>query len=190
MRLAFHNLPNYLSLSRIPIAATFLVLFDDRDITRFGCSLGLLALAALTDFLDGRLARAFRLSSRTGYFIDGLGDKAVYIAILLVIYREDANQYILPWLLILREIVLYALRVIEPVSSDTLRELRKLSLAYALLIRLYFVGFFLAAALKIFRTEVHFVGKWYIVIGLIAAITGYAHLYIQFKQMGKLPCTR
>ena len=185
MRLAFHDLPNYLSLSRIPIAATFLVLFDERDPVRFECSLGLLALAVVTDFLDGRIARAYQLSNRTGYFIDGLGDKSVYTAILLVIYREDANQYILPWLLILREIVLYALRVIETVNSDILRKLRRISLAYALFIRLYFFGFLLAAALKLFRPESHFVGRWYIVFGLIAAITGYMHLYLQFKQMGK-----
>lgn len=185
MRLLLKDVPNCLSLSRIPIAAIFLVLFDSDSESRFWWSFGFLCLAVLTDFFDGQIARAYGISSRTGYFIDGIGDKAVYTAVLLVIFREDRQQYLLPWLLIIREIILYALRAIEGAKSDTLKKLRKLSLLYALFIRLYFMAFLFQAAFKLHHLQIYFFTRWYISFGIIAAAFGYAYLYFLIKQMAQ-----
>src|SRR5438128_11941287 len=102
----FHrHLPNVLSLSRIPIAAAFLITFSTREAAMFWSSMAVLAIALLTDVLDGRLARMWNTASTTGYFLDGLGDKVFYAAILLVIARENPAQTFLAWALIARELI-------------------------------------------------------------------------------------
>jgi len=62
-------LPNILSSSRVALAVAF-VLFRDTD-TR----LGIVALAGVTDFLDGYIARRARVTSKWGALIDPIADR-------------------------------------------------------------------------------------------------------------------
>jgi phosphatidylglycerophosphate synthase len=185
MRLSQRDLPNILSLSRIPIAAAFVVVYDGTDTRRFWFGIGLLCIAVLTDMADGRIARAYDLTSRTGYFLDGIGDKVVYAAVLMVIFREDRQQALLAWLLVAREIILYALRAIAAGDEATLRRLRPLSLTYALLIRLYFLAFFLQQAESLYDSGGTRITNWYVLLGYLAALIGYFYFFLIAKQMAK-----
>jgi phosphatidylglycerophosphate synthase len=62
-------LPSIISLSRVVLAAAFVVARDP-DV-RFG----LVAAAAITDFLDGWIARRARVTSRWGALIDPIADR-------------------------------------------------------------------------------------------------------------------
>src|SRR5262245_28873322 len=68
-RAGLRSLPNMISSSRLVLAAGFVV--ADRVDTR----LGLVGLAAATDFLDGWVARRGNLASRLGALIDPLADR-------------------------------------------------------------------------------------------------------------------
>jgi CDP-diacylglycerol--glycerol-3-phosphate 3-phosphatidyltransferase len=184
MHVVFRNVPNGLSLSRIPLAAVFLIVFCPTIERRFWWSIAILGLATLTDFLDGLTARKYGLSSRTGYFLDGIGDKAVYAAVLLVIFREEREQSLLPWLLIIREIILYALRALEGGTEKSLRSLRSLSLFYAGFIRLYFLGFFLQVACSLYDLDCP-VMRWYFLFGYAAAVCGALYIFRLAKRMGQ-----
>jgi phosphatidylglycerophosphate synthase len=185
MQISIRQIPNALSLSRIPIAAFFLVTFDPASVTLFWASMIWLAVALVTDFLDGYIARAHNIATRSGYFIDGVGDKAVYIAILLVISREDQNQKLLPWLLITREVILYALRAIEGGSVAVLETVRPISLTYALFIRLYFLTFFAGTALQLYGQRPVGLLSFYFTFGYLAAICGYLHIGWLAKLMAR-----
>jgi phosphatidylglycerophosphate synthase len=185
MRISIRQIPNALSFSRIPIAAIFLVTFDTASVTLFWASMIWLAVALVTDFLDGYIARAYNIATRSGYFIDGVGDKAVYIAILLVIFREDQNHKLLPWLLIAREVILYALRAIEGGSVAVLETVRPISLTYALFIRLYFLMFFAGTALQLYGQRPVGFFDYYSTFGYLAAICGYLHIGWLAKLMAK-----
>ena len=185
MHVVYRNLPNSLSLSRIPLAAGFLIAFDPTSVRRFWWSVAILGLAAFTDLLDGLVARACGLTSRTGYFLDGIGDKAVYAAILLVIFREDREVSLLPRLLIAREIILYALRAIEGGTQESLRDLRALSLFYATFIRLYFFGFLVEAACHLYGLDCPAEIRWYFLFGYAAAACGGAYLFYLAKRMAR-----
>jgi cardiolipin synthase len=67
-----------LTLARLPLAVLFLVVRD--DLVR----LGILAVAAATDLLDGWLARRLG-SSRFGAFIDPVADKLFMLAAFIVV---------------------------------------------------------------------------------------------------------
>jgi phosphatidylglycerophosphate synthase len=62
-------LPNIISSSRVVLAAAFVVL-KEPDVR-----LGLVVLAAATDFLDGWIARVAKVTSRWGALIDPIADR-------------------------------------------------------------------------------------------------------------------
>lgn len=75
-RSALSYVPNLLSASRLPIAAAFF--FVDELLWR-GV---LLLLGALTDALDGWVARQFKVQSRVGVIMDPLFDKLFVLVVL------------------------------------------------------------------------------------------------------------
>lgn len=92
------NLPNLISAARIPAAALFLLLDG------LAARLAIVALAGLSDWADGRLARATGSVSRTGVWLDPLADK-IFIVSAAVVLTLDVGMpwWVLP-LLLLRDI--------------------------------------------------------------------------------------
>jgi cardiolipin synthase (CMP-forming) len=68
-RATLRALPNIISLSRVLLAAGFVV------VERVDVRLGLVGLAGITDFLDGWLARRARWTTRLGALIDPFADR-------------------------------------------------------------------------------------------------------------------
>jgi phosphatidylglycerophosphate synthase len=75
------NLPNAISMSRVLLAALFIG-------ARWEQRLWLIALASLSDFLDGWLARRRHITSRWGALIDPLTDRIfVFVAICVYLFE-------------------------------------------------------------------------------------------------------
>jgi hypothetical protein len=66
----------------------------------------------------------------------------------------------------------------------TLEELRPFSLFYAFFIRVYFLGFFFFGGQHLY--EITFdLSRFYPVFGIIAALSGYLHMYFLCRVMAK-----
>ncbi len=147
------QLPNVLSISRIPASAVFVLAFSSSDPLGYWMAV-LLALGALiTDFADGYFARKWKAVSETGYFLDGLGDKCFTIGFCLVISRVMPNMVLLMWALITRELLLYGLRAIDPSKTRNLQQLRWISLWQAASIRLSFGLFLLISGFQVYAFD-------------------------------------
>ena len=97
------KLPNIISLCRIGMVPIFLVLLS-KD--RFTAALYVFVLAAVTDALDGAVARWFDIRTELGAILDPFADKLMLLSALVVFTFEHALPV---WLLILtaiRDIVL------------------------------------------------------------------------------------
>lgn len=107
------SLPNLLTMSRIAILPLLLgLLFIEGDIWKW-LACALFVLAAVTDFLDGYLARSWAQQSAFGRFLDPIADKILVAATLmsLVAVRQIDGWAIVPALIILcREILVSGLR--------------------------------------------------------------------------------
>ena len=106
------NIPNYLTLLRILLLPVLSVLFYlPKSWSDMACAI-VFALAALTDWLDGYLARKWNQSTPFGAFLDPVADKLmVAIALVLLAERYGAWWFTLPAVVIIcREIVISALR--------------------------------------------------------------------------------
>lgn len=108
------NLPNILTLARIIAIPLFVFAFLwTHDMSNLVAFL-IFSLAAVTDWLDGHLARKWGQTSAFGAFLDPVADKLmVATALVLIVYRDGGETVWLPlaaMVIIGREIAISALR--------------------------------------------------------------------------------
>ena len=106
------NLPNILTLLRIAAIPLFVVIFYLPYPWSNEATAALFALAALTDWLDGFLARRLNQQSAFGAFLDPVADKLmVSVALVLLVGQHPGPWYAIPAIIIIgREIAISALR--------------------------------------------------------------------------------
>lgn len=108
------NLPNILTVLRLlaaPALAVMFLYFNTPWADWF--ALVLFVTAALTDFLDGYLARAWKQESKFGAMLDPIADKAmVLIALLVIIGFSGVKAWILlpATMIFFREVFVSGLR--------------------------------------------------------------------------------
>lgn len=87
------NLPNILTLVRIAIIPFLVIIFY---IPGWGhlAAATIFALACLTDWLDGYLARSLKQSTKLGAFLDPVADKLMVSIVLVLIVGEPQFQYL------------------------------------------------------------------------------------------------
>ena len=106
------NIPNSLTIIRILLIPVFILVFYlPYKWTHLAAAI-LFALGAITDWLDGYLARKLNQTSRFGAFLDPVADKLlVAVALVLLVERHDTILFTLAACVIIgREIVVSALR--------------------------------------------------------------------------------
>ena len=116
------NLPNKLTISRIVLipvimAVLWLPLFTSADMTKCEfISAGLFLVCAITDFIDGRLARKYNIVTDFGKFMDPLADKFLVIGALLaatLVYENFRFCLILALsIIIFRELAVSSMRLV------------------------------------------------------------------------------
>ncbi|HSJ01640.1 MAG: CDP-diacylglycerol--glycerol-3-phosphate 3-phosphatidyltransferase [Verrucomicrobium sp.] len=79
------NLPNQLTVLRLILTAVFVVLFYLPITNRISVSLLVFAVASITDYLDGHLARSRNLVTNFGKLMDPLADKILMTAALILL---------------------------------------------------------------------------------------------------------
>jgi cardiolipin synthase len=107
------SLPNQLTLFRIAVIPGLVALFYMEGALGRYLACGLFGIAAITDFLDGYIARATRQQSVLGGFLDPVADKLLVSAALLMMVAFDqiTGYVVLPAVVILcREILVSGLR--------------------------------------------------------------------------------
>jgi len=104
-------LPNILTVSRFFIAAAFIFFFQYDVAWAVFLSTGLFVVGALTDLLDGYLARKYELHSDFGKIMDPIADKFLVLSAFFVFMQKG---YIAGWMfyaIALREIIVTASRL-------------------------------------------------------------------------------
>ena len=104
------NVPNILSLARLLVTVPLVVLILINTPAAYLWATALFAAGSITDTLDGRIARRYKLVSNLGVFLDLTADK-VYVAAALVAFTQVA---VVPaWItivIITREFIVSGLR--------------------------------------------------------------------------------
>ena len=118
------RLPNILSTIRIILAPIFLLLYVQDEVVWRALSVGIFAVAVVTDFFDGYIARLYEAETDYGVFLDPLADKFLTFAGFICLPFIDANQF--PWwavgVIVFRDIVVTGMRILADyrnISMDT-----------------------------------------------------------------------
>tara|TARA_B100000768_G_C11266185_1_gene371187 strand:+ start:1592 stop:2167 length:576 start_codon:yes stop_codon:yes gene_type:complete len=109
------NIPNYLTLLRIGLIPCLILVFYVSDDTLSAYDKNLTAtliflFAAITDWLDGYLARRLNQTSDFGAFIDPVADKLIVIAALILLTELGRIETIVAFIIIAREFTISSLR--------------------------------------------------------------------------------
>ena len=108
----FWNLPNMLTLGRILLIPLFVWYMYDAD-PFYSLMAGVVfAVAAITDIIDGYLARKWNLITVVGKFMDPLADKLIAMAALVMLVRLGRIAAWVVIVLLARELIVSGLRTI------------------------------------------------------------------------------
>lgn len=106
------NVPNLLTLGRIACIPLLVVLllFDGKGVSFWAAMV--FSVAAITDFLDGYLARKWQEITVLGKFLDPLADKLIVMAALIMLIPHGRVPAWAVFVLLAREMVITGLRSI------------------------------------------------------------------------------
>jgi CDP-diacylglycerol--glycerol-3-phosphate 3-phosphatidyltransferase len=106
------TIPNILTLIRIILIPVLVIVFYMPGQWTYQLSAAIFGIAALTDLLDGYLARRWNQTTPFGAFLDPVADKLmVAVALVLLVQDNPAPLFAIPAAIIIgREIAISALR--------------------------------------------------------------------------------
>lgn len=123
------NLPNKLTVLRLIMIPLFIAIYFLTVIPyNYVISAVIFALAAFTDFLDGKIARKYNLVTDLGKFLDPIADKVlVSSALIIMLVGTNAPSVILPWyasigvaIILARELIISGFRMVASTKNKVI----------------------------------------------------------------------
>jgi len=105
------NLPNALTFSRVLMAPLIVYLLSEDDRLKNTLAATTVGAAALTDFLDGHIARKQGKETRLGQFLDPLADKICISTTFVMLAARSRIPAWVPGVIIGREVLITLFRV-------------------------------------------------------------------------------
>ncbi|MFA5142743.1 MAG: CDP-diacylglycerol--glycerol-3-phosphate 3-phosphatidyltransferase [Candidatus Omnitrophota bacterium] len=115
------NLPNKLTLSRIALTFVFMAFLYTNGVTAKVFALCAFVLAALTDALDGYIAKKINQVTDFGRLMDPIADKILVLAALLAFVERGIVPAWMVVLIIFREVAVTGLRILALTKGRVLQ---------------------------------------------------------------------
>lgn len=144
------KIPNALSLSRIVLAALIIIASMQLSVRTYVATVAMLVLALVTDGLDGYFARRWRTTSDIGYVLDTMGDRAIHLALVLVFLVRYSFHPLFVWLLLFRDIGIYAVRVLSKDWLQKSKKMRPVFLFHTTCLRIWLALFMVRDGFRVF----------------------------------------
>jgi CDP-diacylglycerol--glycerol-3-phosphate 3-phosphatidyltransferase len=106
------NLPNFITLFRILLIPVFIILFITPTEDRSLSAAVIFVVAAMTDLLDGYVARRTGQVTRLGKLLDPIADKLLVLSALILLVNVDRVSALVAILVIAREVAVTGIRAI------------------------------------------------------------------------------
>ncbi len=188
LRDEFFNLPNMLTMGRVAVIPFFILLTYYGDPMSSVWSAVIYALAAITDVVDGWLARRRNLVTVVGKFLDPLADKLIVLAALVMLVRLGRVASGLVIALLAREFIVTGLRTIAASEGMVIaagqggkwKTALQLTAIICLLVHYsYDVNFVFFHAQASFNR----VGTWLLWMSLVASLLSAAEYFKAFVEL-------
>ena len=114
------NVPNMLSLGRLVATVLIFVFVLINQPWSYLVSFVLFVLASVTDFLDGYIARRYKVGSSLGVFLDLTADKVLVSAILIAMEQVGFVPAWIVFVIVAREFLVSGLRSIAATKGHVI----------------------------------------------------------------------
>jgi len=187
------NLPNLLTLARVAAVPLIVIIMlsDTRDAGFWAAAI--FGAAAVTDFIDGWLARKWGVVTVLGKFLDPLADKLIVMAALIMLIPSGRIPAWAVFLVLAREIIVTGLRSIassEGIVIDA-SDLGKYKTIYQMvaipgLLLHYDYYWFFGVRSDLLHVNMHNFGMFFFVIALALTLwSGFDYLYKFFRVFAR-----
>ncbi len=135
------NLPNKLTVARLILTAVFVVCFYIPWSHAMTAALLIFSAASITDYLDGKIARARNLVTNFGKLFDPLADKVLIAAAFILLVERTEMKAWIAIAILGREFFVTGIRLIAVQKGVVLaaERLGKHKMAWQILTVLYFL---------------------------------------------------
>ena len=106
------NLPNFLTLVRILLIPVFVIVFVEPTPDQSWIAAVIFVVAAVTDLLDGYIARRTGQVTNLGKLLDPIADKLLVLSALILLVNIDRVSALVAILVIARELAVTGIRAI------------------------------------------------------------------------------
>ena len=193
LRTGLLNLPNILTLARVAAVPVVLVLLlsDSRESGMWAAAI--FGVAAVTDFVDGWLARKWGVVTVLGKFLDPLADKLIVMVALIMLIPLDRVPAWAVFIILAREMIVTGLRSIassEGIVIDA-SELGKYKTIYQMvaipgLMLHYDFNWLFGLDWRLFQVNMHNFGIFFFYIAFALTLwSGYDYLQKFFRVFAR-----
>jgi len=106
------NLPNKLTISRIMLAFVFMFFLFSKGVYAKSLALFTFAMASLTDYYDGAIARKTNQITNLGKILDPIADKVLTLSAFLVFVQMGLVEAWMIVIIIMRELFITGVRLV------------------------------------------------------------------------------
>ncbi len=112
------TVPNLLSFVRLLLIPFFVVLYLKYE--NYIAATGVIIISALTDVVDGRIARRYNMISDFGKFLDPLADKLTQAATIICLIADYSIMWALIALFVVKEALMFTFGFLILKKSDVM----------------------------------------------------------------------
>ncbi|OQY18677.1 MAG: CDP-diacylglycerol--glycerol-3-phosphate 3-phosphatidyltransferase [Desulfobacteraceae bacterium 4572_35.1] len=185
------NLPNILTLCRIAcVPVIVILLLDDSRQMGFWAAL-VFSVAAITDWVDGYLARKWEIVTVMGKFLDPLADKLIVMAAMIMLIPLQRIPAWAVFLIIARETLVTGLRSVASsegiiIAASNLGKYKTIFQMVAIIGLLLHYDYYWLLGLRweLFHVNMHFVGTIFFYVSFALTMwSGGDYLYKFFRVL-------
>jgi CDP-diacylglycerol--glycerol-3-phosphate 3-phosphatidyltransferase len=191
------NIANRLTISRIILTFLFMFCLFCKGVAAKSAAFVLFSLAALSDFLDGRIAKQKNIISDFGKFMDPVADKILILAAFAAFVQMHLIEAWMLVIIIARELLITSLRLFALNKGRVLAASRsgKHKTAFQMFVIFWILGFILLKEIMLWRYtwnpawETLFHHGIYILMWIVVGLTlysGVSYLWQNRKVIAKI----
>jgi CDP-diacylglycerol--glycerol-3-phosphate 3-phosphatidyltransferase len=184
------NLPNILTMARIAAIPLMAALLLSPTKSAGFWAAAVFALASITDWLDGYLARRMGIVTVFGKFLDPIADKLIVMAALIMILPFDRVPAWMVLVILGREIIITGLRGIASndgivIPASDLGKFKTIFQIVAILglVLHYDYNWFFGIAHPLLTVNMHNIGMFYLWIATILTIWSGVDYLVKFIKV-------
>lgn len=178
-RAANVNLANLLTLARILLIPVFVVLFSSPTPKRSLVAALVFVVAALTDLLDGYVARRRGQITKLGKLLDPIADKLLVLSGLILLVQFDRVAALVAILIIAREVAVTGMRAIAAsegivLAAETIGKWKMTAQVVAIVLLI------LESSMLSLTRPLHLLGTGLLYLALILALVSGGQYLVNF----------